>query len=864
MSTDPIVWDQTYAFFLMEAPELLQTIEQDLLSLKADHSLNKIHNLMRTTHTLKGGAASLGLEILKKVAHSLEDVFTALYNPTVVIDSELEQLLFQAYECLRLPLTAELTNTSLNEAEVLNRAAAVFTQLREKLGDNSSQSAQIPTSAELGFDITQSIFETDVRKRLAALAAALVQPETEQVGMILRSSATVFVGLAEAFDLPGFGAIAMAVIAALDAHPDQAAIIAQIALADFLRGQALVLTGDRTRAGEPSVALQQLAGANACLVASKHSLSLDQIFGGATVEIEQQVVPEIISNSEFHNTRVPTQSVSGSKAPKESTAPAQTVRVDLERLERLNHLTGDLLTNQTQQSAANEQLQGNVQTLQEQVRRHEQTLNRIRDWSNRLLVRPEPQPSSAGQNLNNGFRGNSLSMEPDSELYVLLQSALEESVRLAAATGNVALLNQECNQTLEKQQQLLTDVRDDLTGTRMSPLGVVFSRLHRVLQQLVAVYGKSAELQLSGTDVLVDKTIAEKLYDTLLHLVRNAFDHGIESPEARRQMGKLETGQIRIHAYQQQRWTVIEVSDDGKGLDFEKILKRAMEMNLLSLEQTSSLSEEQILALLFEPGFSTASQVNDLSGRGFGLDVVRSQLQLLQGSITIQSEPQRGTTFTLQIPHTATMTKLDVPDPTAIIPSPASPPLFFQDELPPKKAQVPLTASVLEDSIDVTPTNLLVVPERRLKTNRFFVWRAGSTIFILPCTSIEEYLVPNADQIIQVQKQRFLLWREQMIPLYQLSELLSYNYPLPDATFGKGEDEAVLLLVLNHEQRTFAIESAITRLVTEPELVLKPFGAAIAPPSYTYGCTVIEDNRLVLVIDAGALLNRIIGGQSKD
>lgn len=799
MSNDPTIYPQTYAFFLMEAPELLQTIEQDLLSLKEDHSRNKIHSLMRMTHTLKGAAASVGLETLKTVAHSLEDVFKALYNPTVVIDSLLEVLLFQAYECLRLPLNAEFTNTPVNESEVLNRAEAVFSQLQEKLGDYSCEKSQVPTSAELGFDITQSIFETDVRERLAALAAALVQPCASEVATILRSSATVFVGLAESFILPGFGAIAQTALAALDAHPDKAVFIAQIALADFQRGQALVLAGDRTYAGEPSAALQQLAGA---------------------------------------------------EAP-QSTTLEQTVRVDLERLERLNHLTGDLLTKQNQQGSANEQLQETFQKLQDKVRRLQQTLNRIRNCSNRMLVRPERQQSSAGEDLNPWCRLDSLEMDPDSELYVLLQSALEETVQLEETTGEVALFNQQCSQTLEKQQRLLTDVRDDLTGARMSSLGDIFSRLPRVLQQLEAVHGKPTELQLSGTQVLVDKTIAQKLYDPLLHLVRNAFDHGIESPEVRRQLGKPETGQIRIHAYQQERWTVIEVSDDGKGLDFQKIRERAMEMNWLTPEQASSRSEEELLHLLFEPGFSTASQVNDLSGRGVGLDVVRSQLQLLQGSITVQSKPQRGTTFVLLLPLTLTIAKWDVPDLTTVVP------------VEPSITDVSATSNLsLEDiwGSEFTCDDAQIPPSPSLLLDQFFVWRAGSTAFVLPYSSIEEYLVPT-DQIILAQKQRFLHWREQMIPIYQLSELIRYNYPLPDATFGKAEDEAVLTLVLKQRQRIFALESAINCLVTEPELMIEPFGTAIAPPSYTYGCSVLEDKRLVLVINALVLLNRITDEQ---
>ena len=166
-------------------------------------------------------------------------------------------------------------------------------------------------------------------------------------------------------------------------------------------------------------------------------------------------------------------------------------------------------------------------------------------------------------------------------------------------------------------------------------------------------------------------------------------------------------------------------------------------------------------------------------------------------------------------------------------------------------------------SLPVTPANLPVVPEWRLNTDLFFVWRTGSTIVTLPYTSIEEYLAPKPDSFIQVQNQRFLYWREHIIPLYQLSELLNYNYLLPDATFGT-EDEGVLTLVLNQGQHIFAIQSAINHLVTEPELAIKPFGAAIAPPSYTYGCTVLEDNRLVLVINAAALLNQVTCGNTLD
>ncbi|MBA2750572.1 MAG: Hpt domain-containing protein, partial [Tatlockia sp.] len=176
MTNNRTVNDETRDLFLIEAPELLENIERDLYSLGEDRSNAKVHNLMRMTHTLKGSAACVGLETIKTVAHYLEDVFKTLYNPEVIIDSELETLLFQIYECLHIPLTAELTANTIDEAAILNRAADVFALLQVKLGDFFNNEALMPTSAELGFDITESIFTTGVSKRLKELTTALENP----------------------------------------------------------------------------------------------------------------------------------------------------------------------------------------------------------------------------------------------------------------------------------------------------------------------------------------------------------------------------------------------------------------------------------------------------------------------------------------------------------------------------------------------------------------------------------------------------------------------------------------------------------------------------------------------------------------
>src|SRR5919202_4591603 len=260
MTNDPTIREQSYRYFLQEAPELLQVLEQDLLTLREDYSINKVHNLMRTTHTLKGAAASVELETIKTVAHSLEDIFKALFNPDLSIDPEIEALLFEGYECLRIPLTAELTGGKANDAEILDRAASIFAQLQAKLGDCFGEEAHIPSSVELGFDVTQSIFEVGVTQRLDEISAAIASAEPALVDTTLRTQSEVFQGLAESLNLPGFGAIAHVAIAALDAHPERVMTIAQTALANFQAGRTAVLNGDRTQGGQPSPVLQQLLG----------------------------------------------------------------------------------------------------------------------------------------------------------------------------------------------------------------------------------------------------------------------------------------------------------------------------------------------------------------------------------------------------------------------------------------------------------------------------------------------------------------------------------------------------------------------------------------------------------------------------
>jgi two-component system, chemotaxis family, sensor histidine kinase and response regulator PixL len=850
MNNDPTIRDQTYAYFLMEAPELLQNIEHDLLSLKEDRSTSKVHNLMRLTHTLKGAAASVGLETIKTVAHSLEDVFKSLYNPAVVIDPELESLLFQGYECLRLPLSAELTSTPVNESEILNRAAFVFAQLQGKLGDFFDQQAQIPSSAELGFDIVQSIFETGVQKRLVDLQGLIDRAgDPTTIAANLQAEATVFVGLAESLGLPGFGAIAQTTLAALSSHPDQALTIAQLALRDFQQAQIEVLAGDRDRGGSPSQPLLQLAGGSLDAVplvplvldlpepdlelgfeqllgnldsddlisspasdrinfgleempvlADLPELSLDELLSGVSMEVDPPALSPSIPTPAALPPIAPQIAASvpaiapvpQPKKPKKSQGPAPAVRIDLETLQHLNYLSGELLTYQNRQTDTSQQLQAVVQKLQQQLQQHQQILSQIQDLTDRMFVRSQRQKVAVPSAWS---RFDALEMNPYSEFHVLLQSALEDTVKLEETREAIALFTQQSSQVLEKQQRLLTETRADLVQVGMVPIGELFNRFPRMLQQLELALVKPAQMQLVGSEIMVDRAIAEKLYDPLLHLVRNGFDHGLESPELRRQQGKPEVGTLQLQAYQQERATVITVSDDGKGLDLVKIRQRAVQMGLVSAEQGDRLLESELLDYIFEPGFSTATEVSELSGRGIGLDVVKTQLQSLDGSIKIQSRPQQGTTFLLEIP-------------------------------------------------------------RRLNIARVLVCQAGAQSYAFLLDAVEQIVSPQPDQIQDWRGQRVFHWRQdgsdRLVPIRKLSDLMPYSNPLP--VRAKSTDSR-RLLILRCQSEFWALE--VDQVIGEQELVIRPVGAMIAPPTFVQGCCMLADGRLTLMIDGRALLEQV-------
>ncbi|WP_019505345.1 response regulator [Pleurocapsa sp. PCC 7319] len=914
MITDPSIRDQAYQYFLEEAPELLETIEQELFAINdgeielSDRPL-RVNKLMRATHTLKGGAANVGLETIKTVAHSMEDVFKALYNPELEIDIQTKKLLYASYDCLRIPLTAEFSKAPIDREEILNRAAGIFAELTEIFGDYLSDQDAFPTSEELGLDVVESFFESVVPERIEELSTALAEGDNANMAEVLQSQAEIFLGLSQSLNLSGLGEIAQTILTALEVNPDLVKEITQAAIANFQQAQQQVMAGDRDRGGEPSVELQQFTGAlgvgnplevvaennqldseesaavldsdlaaedsifsmpmeviedaeeqeEAADIFASESLAeeftdapesesmefdnnqdsgelMTQIWGEEPVEslAEQEVestpetdepsevslvptipsqaikpkvtLPQEISTRDVRKSRFSSPSKQSNSKKTAQTNVNQTVRVNLESLEKLNDLVGELLINQNKNILKDEQIGGFVQQLLDKISYSEQIVNELIEVVDEVCLSPQQQQllqdlpaklqniTQTQPKIYKSVLPSSALQSPEARLNQLLELASTSNSELVNIADRIKNQNKQAQRDTQKQQRMLLNMRDELIDTRMSPIGRLFNRFPRLLKQLSVTHDKKAELNITGSHILIDKTIEEKLYDPLLHLVRNSFDHGLEKPEERLQTGKPETGTVFLRAYYQGSQTVIEVGDDGKGINIEKIKQSGIEKKLITPQQAERIPPSQLLELLFEPGFSTADKISDLSGRGVGMDVVRSQIEEMNGTISIESTPGKGTTFALQIPLTLTIAKL------------------------------------------------------------MLTKAAGMTYAIL-IDAIERIIMPTSKEVQIFEGQKVLHWQTQddvdMIPVRQLSSMIEYPRTIPQLKTSESSLNNPILL-LRRQDSFVGLE--VDQVLGEQELVIRPLGSAIIPPRYVYGSSVLKDSSLTLVIDGAVLL----------
>ena len=227
---------------------------------------------------------------------------------------------------------------------------------------------------------------------------------------------------------------------------------------------------------------------------------------------------------------------------------------------------------------------------------------------------------------------------------VITRSRLEQ---LSSEQGDQIL-----EETVEQLTRLTMDLRDQVLKTRMVPVDHVFSRFPRLVRDLTKETGKEVQLQISGAETELDRTVIDEIVDPLVHIIRNSIDHGIEAPEVRTAAGKSLPGVVELKAYQAGNNVVIEIVDDGAGVNREKVKARALERGIVSVDDLENMDDEEIMNLIFLPGFSTSDKVTDISGRGVGMDVVKTQISNLGGVVELASEEGKGTKFTIRLPLT--------------------------------------------------------------------------------------------------------------------------------------------------------------------------------------------------------------------
>jgi two-component system chemotaxis sensor kinase CheA len=343
---------------------------------------------------------------------------------------------------------------------------------------------------------------------------------------------------------------------------------------------------------------------------------------------------------------------------------------------------------------------------------------------------------------------------------------------------------------LSRRLDMVTaDLRESVMKARMQPVSNIFSKIPRIVRDLSQSLGRRVRLQVEGQDTELDKSLLEAIKDPLTHAVRNAVDHGIEPPEVRQAAGKDPEGTLKLRAAQEGSHVIIEVSDDGAGIAVEKVRQKAIERGLITAERAANQSERELLQLIFLPGFSTAAAVTNVSGRGVGMDVVRTNVERIGGKVEIDSRAGKGTTLRLRIPLTM-----------AIIPA-----LIVRSV----NQSFALPQGALSELVHVPPEQAAVAIE----------WIEGAPLHRL---------------------------RGKLLPLVFLDQLL-----MPVGEKRKVTERDNFIAVLDADGRRFGL--VVDGLADPEEIVVKPLSAVLKDIGIFSGATVLGNADLALILDPGAI-----------
>ncbi len=683
--------------------------------------LDRLEEAHRHAHTIKGASSMVGLAGLSHMAYFIEETLEAIGSNELSMNDEvelwLEQILVQIENYLddarhdnlhEAPLLAEITlayrrlrgwpveDDEVAVAEVLADVndeptqATLVDDLAQFMIEDDPTDDDFSTGEgdfaleDISIELMEAFYlEAEDHLRLITLSLAGLDKDPQQIDLLqnVRRSVHTLKGAAGTIGLQAMAELSHRMEDLLDRLYDGSMTLnADVMVLLLASSDALE---DLTKGEVATETIQELyMGYEILLDSEQPAPIVEPLTDGNMIDLvtlSPQIQEEIVDHTvaaAADEAAVPLPTPPKKEEPIRPES-SEVVRVPIKRLDELIKLVGELVITRT----AFEQRMGNLIREVEELR---PSVNRLRRVSTKLEVDYEASTlgkgvfdlSLASPGIPLKQNGGMLPAENLSYPATLQTHDFDEleldrytefhllSRELAEATSDVNTIGNALNtligdfdSILTRQGRLSSELQEKLMRTRMVSLSSLTARLQRAVRVVAGKQNKPANLIIEGEHIELDKTVLEEMADPLLHILRNAVDHGLEPAALRQALGKTERGQILLHAYYEGNQVVIKISDDGAGLNPEMIRAKAVNNAYLTETEAEQLSLDEVYALLFLTGFSTANEISEISGRGVGLDVVKANVNKLKGTINLDSTPAQGTTFIIRLPMTLAVTR---------------------------------------------------------------------------------------------------------------------------------------------------------------------------------------------------------------
>lgn len=774
------------AIFIDETELSLDDIADTLLALEGGGREEELRALLINSHRIKGSAASVGLNRAAKMAHLMEDLLQQLVDGGGLMSPELTDAMLKCTDGLRAyvqglkqgstdsdqfsQLARELIkvqNSENNHAGSLGAAA----------GDSPASDRAVSSPAGNSADSPPPSGKAEISAQLRRLAV-----ETAPSGAAVVAGAVAF--------QPGLP------LSSLKAQ---------------LLYEKLLNLGDLCYMQPAADRLEELE----CIEGIQFGLLTDKPLAQVQTQLEVAGVADVALEQLGAN-RTPADPTSGNPAPQSPLAadipsaaasgnsprkqkaresdggdrPAETLRVDIDRLDQLMNLAGQLVINKARFVRIGEQLR-NFNDGNKSLRALDSA---VAAAAKMAADRPLPQGENSLRLEVEQLRDQARRMQND------LQIARRRQEDMAEAHDWLHDLADAIHQLGRVSDGIQKSVMD----TRMVPIGPLFNRFKRVVRDIARSSGKDVRLEISGEKTELDKRMVDELGDPLIHMVRNSADHGIENPEDRAAAGKPAQGVIRLSAFQRGNSIVVQVCDDGRGMDIEEIAEKAVRKGLVSAADVAKMTPRQIAQLAWEPGLSTAVKVTEVSGRGMGMDIVKSKIEELNGAIDLDTSPGQGTTITIKLPLTL-----------AILPS--------------------LMVDVDGD------------------------------VLAMPIESVSEIVSIDRREVKTLHGKRAAQARGRVISLVRLNEVFAWNAaadnnPAADNECDAGvcSDNGKEMTVVVVADRGREIGLVVDRVIGEEDIVIKSMADNYRNVAGIAGASILGDGRVSLILDVVALVEMAV------